>query len=1024
MKQRILTVLMGTFLCAMPLAAQTKTVKGTVTRDVGVPLSGVSVVVKGTTTSTQSDNSGNYSIRVDAGQVLQFRLIGYLPRERTVGVENVISVQLEKAASNLDAIVVTALGQTTTQRSLGTSQQTVIGADVAQTGRENFINGLQGRVAGVEVTSTSGVPGASSSITIRGVSSISGSNQPLMIIDGLPMDNKTLNTGSLASDGPGSTTAFSNRGLDFTNRAADVNPEDIESMVVLKGPEAAALYGIDAANGAIVITTKRGRPGTGGFEYSNRFRIDATRTKPELQQTYGPTAIAGNLLGQFSYFGLPYATGTKFYDNVDGFFQRAMSQQHNVTFSGASADNRVNYRIGVAANQQGSVVPNSDYTRINLTGAGGATVTSWLKADLSMQYAQSDNNQALKGDNGPLIGLLLWPQTDDAKDYLTPAGTRRRITSLATNSETDNPYFSVNKNRVTSRNGRLIANLGLTLTPFKWGYLKTNIGSDGYTNENVILRHPESAGVANNSQGILDDATDVVRNLNAQTLFNVNSIKLTKNLSINGLVGNQVSDFRSEVSALGGQNFLDPNFVSINNTSIRVNRTITTQRRLVSAFGSATVNYHDYLYVTATGRNDWTSTIPIERNSFFYPSIQSSFIFSEAFPAVAKYVTGKLRASYAEVGKDARPYAFRPSLENKTTSYGGYGYGFTGPNLNLRPEFATSYEYGTELGFFDNRLGLDVTTYQKETTDQIVNDIRGSYATGFILFNLNGASTRNRGVEITLRGTPVLKQGFTWDVIANFERARGKVLALPNALPESYVSDTWLYGNVRNGVQPGLSTRSLTGLFYLRNSKKQLLIDPTTGLPLRSTAFIDGGYDRQPDYTVGVTNTIKYKRVSLSFLLDFRKGGDVFNATEHFLTSRGLTTRTLDREKPRVIDGVLRDGKENSATPTKNTIVVIPALQPAYYTNISEELFIEKNINWVRLRDVTLRTTLPGKYFKARDASFYVTGTDLFLFTNYSGLDPIVNGNSAAVGGSGGVGIDYGNFPMPRGFAFGLKMGY
>ena len=896
----------------------------------------------------------------------------------------------------------------------------VVGTDVAETGRENFVNGLQGRIAGVEVNSTSGVPGASSSITIRGISSISGSNQPLMIIDGLPMDNKTLNTTSFEI----AATALSNRGLDFTNRAADVNSEDIESLVVLKGPEAAALYGIDAANGAIVITTKRGRPGVGGFEYSNRFRLDNTRSRPSTQRTYGPTSDAGDLLGSFSYFGSPYPAATTFYDNVDGFFQSALSQQHNLTFSGASPDSRVNYRVALGALSQGSVVPNSALTRINLTGAGGAQVTRWLKTDLSMAYTQADNDQALKGTNGPLLGLLLWPQTDDAKAYLTPAGTRRRITSLASNSETDNPYFSVSKNRVTSKQGRLIANLGFILTPFNWGNLKTNVGSDGYTNENLILRHPESAGVANDQNGILDVANDVVRNLSAQTVFNVNRFKISRNLSVNGLIGNQILDQRSQVSALNGTNFLDPNFVSVNNTNTRTTRTLLTRRRLMGLFGSVTANYHDYLYVTATGRNDWTSTIPQERNSFFYPSVQASFILSDAVPAIGRVATVKVRASKADVGKDARPYSYRPALEYKTTSNGGYGYGFTGPNLALAPEFATSYEYGTELGFFNDRLGLDVTTYRKQTTNQIVENIRGSYATGFILFNLNGASTRNTGLEVTLRGTPVLSRNYSWDVLANVDRSRGKVLALPNALPESYVSDTWLYGNVRNGVTPGFSTRSLTGLYYLRNTAGRLLIDPTSGLPIRSTTFIDAGYDRQPDFTVGLTNTVRYKRYSVKVLLDIRKGGDVFNATEHFLTTRGLTNRTLDRDKPRVLDGVLRDGKENSATPTANTIVVVPAVQPTYYTNISEELFIEKNINWVRLKDVTFRATLPGKYFKARSASVFVTGTDLFLFTNYSGLDPVVNGNTAAVGGSGGVGIDFGNFATPRGLAFGLSFGY
>jgi len=1025
MQRRFLAVMMGMMLFAAPLVAQEKAVTGKVTSEQGQPLPAVTVLIKGSTTGVQTDRDGAYTIRAALGQVLQYRLIGHAPQEKTVGAESRIDVQLRRVATNLDEVVVTALGQTAKQRSLGYSQQAVQGPEIAQTTRQNFINSLQGRVAGVEVTSSSGVPGASSSITIRGVSSISSSNQPLIIVDGLPIDNKTLNTGVLASDAPGSNRAFSNRGLDFTNRAADINPEDIETLVVLKGPEASALYGIDAANGAIVITTRRGSAGTGGLEYSNNFRIESVRSQPRIQRSYGPTSTDGSgLLSAFQYFGLPYADTTTFYNNVDGFFQPALTQRHALSFNGGAQDNRVNYRVAVAADDQRGVIPNSIYKRINLTGATQAQVTSWLKTDLSMQYTFASNEQSYKGANGPLIGLLIWPQTDDAKQFATPAGTRRRITTATAGSaETDNPYFNVLRNRISSDNTRLIANLGLVVTPFSWGTIKSNIGLDTYTNDNLVLRHPESVyGFSNN--GILDVAGDNTRNLNIQTLLNVNSRQLTKDLSLSGFVGNQISQFRSATSALYGENFLDPNFVSVNNTASRTSRTTIAERRLLSVFGSATLNYRDYLYVTATGRNDWTSTIPVERNAFFYPSISTSFIFSDAFPAIGKFMTGRLRAGYAEVGKDARPYAYRPSLEFKQTSYGGYGYGFTGPNLDLRPEFARSYEIGTELGFFQDRLGVDVAVYRKQTKDQIVNDIRGSYGTGFILFNLNGAVTRNEGVEVSVRGTPVQTRDFSWDVLMNFDRARGKVVELPNALPESYVSDTWLYGNVRNGTQPGLSTRSMTGFFYLRNNNKELLIDPTTGLPLRSTLFIDAGYDRQPDFTVGLTNSFRYKKMSLSVLFDIRRGGDVFNATEHFLTTRGLAMRTLDRETPRIIPGVLRDGKENTATPTRNTIVVVPAIQTGFYTGMSEELFIEKDINWIRLRDVTFRYQLPPALFRSREASLFITGNDLLLITNYSGLDPVVNGNTAAVGGSGAAGVDYGNFPIPRGVNFGLKVAF
>lgn len=1013
---------------AVAVGQGTGIIRGRVTdAATGAPVLGVQVRVEGTTAGAMTDQEGVYTITgvTPGARGVSTRRVGFAPTRATVEVPASGSATqdfaLSMVAATLDEVVVTALGQTTQQRALGTAQQTVSGAAIAETQRENFVNALQGRVAGVEVTSSSGVPGSSSMITIRGISSISSSNQPLFIIDGLPMDNKTLNTQSLPSDFPGSAIGFANRGIDFSNRASDISPEDIESLVVLKGPEASALYGIDAANGAIVITTKRGRPGVGGLEYGNSFRIESTSGYPEVQRSYGISGVGTAATRTFLFFGAPYADTTTFYENIDGFFQTALTQKHNLSFSGAAQDNRINYRIASGLTRQEGVVPNSRFDRINLTGSSGADVNRWLKADISLSYTYANNDQPLKGSDGPLIGLLTWPQTDNAREFVTATGVRRRLTSLGASAEIDNPWFSVNRNKVSSTTNRIIANVGLVVTPFSWGNVRTNIGTDSYTNQNQILRHPESA-VGFTANGILDQANDITRSINAQTVLNINSRALTQRLSFSGLFGQSVSDYKSTTDGLLGQNFLDPNFISVNNALLRSSRTVISQRRLLSLFASATLDLNKYLYVTATGRNDWTSTIPEERNSFFYPSLSTSFVFSDAFPSIGRFMTGKLRAAYAEVGKDARPYAYNTFLETKFTSYGGYGYSFWGPNPNLAPEFARSYEFGTELSFLDNRLGIDATVYRKQTKDAILNDVRSSYGTGFILLNLNGGVTRNQGVELTVRGTPIVRESFSWDAIMNFDRARGKVLALPGEIPESYISDTWLFGNVRNGTKPGSSTRALTGLFYLRNNQGEILIDPTTGLPIRSTDFFDAGYDRQPDYTIGLTNTLRRGRMSLSFLLDIRKGGDVFNATEHYLTARGLSNRTLDREEPRVIQGVLRDGNENSANPTENTIVVIPAIQTNYYTGISEELFIEKDINWLRLRDVTFSFPIPKMFGK--NASGFVTGTDLFLLTNYSGMDPVVNGNTAAVGGSSAQGIDFGNFPMPRGFNFGIKTAF
>ena len=1007
--------------------ATTGTVRGRVVEQrTNRPISDAQVLVDGTTMRATTNAAGEFTIPgvPEGSRSITARRIGYAPATETVvvvaGEAVTVTITLGETASQLDAVVVTALGETTERRALGTSQQSVQGTAIAETQRENFVNALQGRIAGVEVTSTSGVPGSSSQITIRGVSSISSSNQPLFVIDGLPMDNKTLHTSVFASSFGGSTVSFENRGVDFTNRAADLNPEDIESITVLKGPEAAALYGIDAANGAVVITTRRGTIGGGGFEYNNSFRIETVREKPEVQRVYG---ISSQGSASFLYWGEKYAAGTQFYDNIDAFFETALTQRHNLAFSGAAQDNRVNYRVTGAMTKQNGVVPNTYLDRYNVTGAGQAQVTPWLNVDLTSQYSYSDNGQTFKGYGaapGPLLGLLIWPQTDDASRWLTPAGTRRQATTLASQSEVDNPYFNVNRNQVGATNNRIIVNLGLRLTPFSWGNLKTNIGTDSYTNHSQILRHPESAyGYSNN--GLIDVANDNTRNLSAQALLNINRIVLPGAVGVTGLIGSSVRDDKSTVDALWGRDFLEPNFVSVNNASTRTSKTTIAQRRLIGLFAQATVDYDDFLFVTLSGRNDWTSTIPVERNSFFYPAVSTSFVFSDAFPAIGEFMTGKLRVAYAQVGKDATPYAYRPSLEYKTTAFGGYGYGFWGPNRNLRPEFAHSYEIGTELGFLDDRLYVDATVYRKKTEDQIVNNIRGSYATGFVLFNLNGAETRSQGLEVTFRANPIDRPDFRWEIISNFDRSESKVLSLPHELPESYNSDTWLYGNVRNGTAAGLSTRSITGTFYMRNKDGELLIDPANGLPIRNSVFVDAGYDRQPDWTMGITNTVTMGRLRMSMLWDIRRGGDILNATEHYLTARGLSMRTLDRETPRVVDGVLRDGKENSDNPTRNTIVVVPAVNNSFYLSASEELFIEKDINWLRLRDITVSWTLPERFGRT---SVFVTGTDLLLFTNYSGLDPIVNGNTAAVGGSGAVGVDYGNFPMPRGLNFGVKTSF
>lgn len=1014
--------------------AQSTTVTGTVTAaSDNSPLPGVTVAVKGQPRGTNTDLDGKFSISVSPSDVLVFSFIGMKPAERTVGTNTVLNVALQANSESLSEVVVTALGIKQEKKALGYAVTEVKGATIAQTQRENFVNGLAGRVAGVEVTTTSGLPGSSSSIMIRGVSSLSGSNQPLYVVDGLPINNNTFNTAGFASSA-NSATSLDNRSTDFTNRGADINPQDIESITVLKGPEASALYGIDAASGAIVITTKRGKAGTSQIDYSNSFRIDRITKFPEIQQVYdrGSGGVSDGVESIVSYFGAPFPEGTKFYNNLDNFFQTALTQRHNLAYSGGSE--KTQYRVSSSYTDQEGFVPGTDLTKLNLSSAITSQLNKYISTDVSFSYTFSDNNSAFKGAGGPLLGLLNWPSNDDASIYLTPAGERRVFSTSS--SEVENPFFNINSNKINDVNNRYITSARVTIDPTDWLKFVGNVGFDFSTGKITMVRHPQSNyGVSRG--GIFDQSLDNSRNFNVQYYAQLNRSFFSDKFHADLKLGSEVRDQNSYTQAITGERFLAPDLYSIENTdgTTHRGRNRLYQRRLVGAFGNLTLNYNDMLYLNMTGRNDWSSTLPVESRSFFYPSASLSFIFTELAPfAGIKDVLsyGKLRGSIAQVGKDANPYSIRAFLEPKSTTGGGFGYAFTGPSPNLRPEMTTSYEFGTEMKFFNDRIGIDATYFNKKSVDQIVRDMRLSYGTGFVLQAFNAGEMKTEGIEFQLNASPVVSQDFQWDVLANFTHLWSELLTLPKGVNEFYMSDTWLYGNVRNGSRPGGPLTTFTGFDYERNDKGEILINPANGYPVRNTTDWVVVGNRQPDFTVGLSNSFRYKNLSLNFLLDFRKGGDIYNGTEHFLTARGLSKRTLDRNQPVIFEGVMKDGLQNTANPTRNTITIDPSRDANFWSTtfgLPEIDFIEKDINWVRMRDITLNynltsTPLLRSMKFIRTGSVFVTATDLFILTNYSGLDPVVNGNSAAVGGSGGAGFDYGNFPMPMGINFGVNVGF
>jgi len=1011
--------------------AQPKTVTGYVT-DAGTneTLPGVNVIIKNTTTGTSTDSRGFYSISVSPGQVLEFTSLGYAPYEVTVGTSNTINAKLSPDVLNIEDVVITALGIKSERKNLGIAVTDVKGSEVAQSQRLNFVDALQGRVAGMTINQSSGLPGASSSVVIRGISSLSGSNEPLYVVDGLPYNNRTFTTNVLAS-GLISGPSLENRYTDFTNRAADINPDDIESITVLKGPEATSLYGVDASNGAIIITTKRGKAGELKVNYSNSFSLVKITKYPEIQKVYGQGNNGINDITSFNYFGEPYPADSVLYDNIKAFFKTGFSQRHNLSMDGGSE--KLSYRLSYSYSNVGAVVDGAGQKKINISNTLHGELSKYFTYDYSMAFTNDFVDGIFKSTYGPVIGLLRWPSGDDAANYLNPDGSRRKLTSAA--GEFDNPYFNVNKNNYTTKTNRITSVTALNFIPTEWLRFVGKVGFDIYGNQNYILRHPES-NLAYSYGGLIDDAVANNRSFNIEYYAAFN--KKVGVFDIDMKVGSTIYDYAYKSVAGFGQGFLDPNFESLNNIppDKQRTRTVLQERRVIGAFAVLTLNWNDILNFQINGRNDWSSTLPMENNSFAYPGANMTLLFSEMpyFKDLNWLSLAKIRAAYGVARKDPPPYGVYPALESQATTGGGYAYGFTGPNPLLKPEKTTSFEYGFEVRVFKNRLGLDATYYRKQSVDQIISNLRLSYGTGYVLSVMNGGTMWNSGVELQFFGVPVQNQDLRWEISANFNKMWSELTYLPTGLTEFYNSDTWIYGNTRNGAIVGEPTTTLSGLPYLRNNNGDILINPQTGLPLRKTIFGSIG-DRNPDFTMGIINRLTYKNFELSFLIDTRRGGDVLNATEHMLVTTGLSMSTLNRYEPVVVKGVLRDGLENTSTPTWNNVQIIPGLNSNYYYTtpnnglMNEEDFVERDINWVRMKDVTLSYNVPKSFLASKvkaiqTLSLFVTGTDLFLLTNYRGLDPVILGNNAAVLGSGSAGMDYGNFPLPLGMNFGIKVGF
>lgn len=1035
MKKLLLNKLIWLFLCVSVATihngwSQDRQITGKVTgSNDNSPLPGASILVKGTTRGATTSADGTYKISVKDGSTLIFGSLGFEKQEVKVGNQSILNVKLISANSELEEVVVTtAFGLDKNKRGLGYAVQTVNGDDIAETGRENVLNALQGRVAGATINATSGAPGASSAIVLRGFNSLSGNNSPLIVIDGLPINNSTLSQGGLAS-------GSSNRDNDYSNRLSDLNPNDIESVTVLKGPEASSLYGIDAGSGAIIIKTKKGQAGKPKFSYNNAFRIDQMYLFPEQTQSVYGLGFFGATTRTLSAFGPKIPEGTPIFNNVEKFFQNATSQIHNLSVNGGKGN--FTYRASLGSTNQKGNVQNTSYDRYN----GRITLDynafkNKLMLSGTASYAYANNQKALRGAGGYVQSLLYWPVTDDASKYQKENGERRRFFDDIGLAELDNPYWSVNKNSSADDNYRQNYNLSATIRPKDWLTVISKLSYDGYKTNGFAFIHPESNG-AFTTKGYLEDYNVKYRGLSGVFIVGANK-KIGSKIEMDLKLGTAIDDYRTETFSRRGTDFIKqlgdnpfPNDFSIITPSTYLDsrslgRDTLTIRRLQGVFGEYTLSYEKWLTLTITGRNDWTSTLPAGARSFFYPSASLAFVFTDLLPKSNLLTFGKLRGSVAQTAKDILPYGSQSVYNKQLTSGLGYAYGFTNNNPFIVPERQSTFEIGTELKFWGGRFGIDAAYYNTKNIGQIVRQVRLSYGSGFVLSTLNIADTRNQGVELIITAQPIKTKGFIWNTTFNFAKTTNEVLNLPANIPEYYNSDSFLSA-FRNGLIPGGTTTSITGQDYLRNSKGQIIIDAGTGNPLVNPNYQKIG-DRNPDFTLGITNSFIYKDVTLSFLLDIRKGGDIMNGTAYARTLAGQTAITLDREKAQIVPGVLNDGLQETDKPTINTIQIYP-FSTGYYSDgrLYAANFMEKNINWLRLRQLSLSYKLPSKFMKSiglESGSVFLNGTDLFVLTNYSGADPAVNGNSAATSGIGSFGIDWFSTSTPRGFSTGLRIDF
>ncbi len=1101
MRANLLSFLLAFVVSVTSTFAQERTISGRVVDEDGGGLPGVNVILKGTTTGTTTDIDGNYKVNVPAeANTLTFSFIGLASQEVAIGARSTIDVTMSSDVKQLSEVVVTAIGIEREKKALGYAVSDVSGDALKQRAEPDPIRALTGKVPGVNILSSGGGAGSATNITIRGSSSLTGNNQPLFVVDGVPFDNSVTRTNE----------GF-NQGNPNSNRAFDIDPNNIETMTVLKGASAAALYGSRAANGVIVITTKAAARGQKkGLEvtYNTSYNVETVAGKIEKQGEWTQGALFGshNFVFNNGFFGTwgpryewvnemiqsgftadimseslggssginhplfnkygsnpssPLYAGDQYpfildqvdrvyadTDNFNNFWQDGTVVEHAVQVS--SGGENTSLTAGVSRTNNEGIVPFSEVTRTSMNFGGRATLANGLFLNGSITYVQTDQRTAPQGAEiaaanagTSFIGMLyLMSPTYDLTN--NPYVNNRTGGSIYYRNGFDNPYWVAEFAPITSQVDRYFGNATVGYDIFDWMTVTYKFGFNAYTDRRSSLVPAFSENIPAGQYSV----DDVFRQERDGNLLISMEKELSSDISLRALVGHNANERKLEQTTIIGNGIIARGVNRITNTASQLMRRDYGEiQRFQGVFADLSVSFRDWAFVNVVGRNDWSSTLPEDNRSFFYPGVSTSFVLSEAvtLPSVINFA--KVRAGITKVGNEAAPYDTQtPFLIND--QYTNLQFPFTTPrgsfnianqeetlgSPTLRPEFTTEYEVGLEATVLNNKIGIDVTYYNRQSTDQIVQ-VTVPSTTGFREALTNVGRVDNYGWEIGLDVTPVeLSNGFKWNIYGAFTRNRNEVVDIGEA-------DQILVGGFASGGQsivhrPGLPFGQLLGTDFQRDEEGNILVNPISGKPFENNDLQIIG-DPNPDFTLGVTNSFSWKGVSLSVLIDWTQGGDIYSTTADQTFSRGILDHPLNTDRvPRVGLGFFGDGAGNPLLDESGNKIPNSAL-----TTANDWVFFDGwaagGVDWhsvydatvIRIREVSLSYNFPTALLDKTPfgrATMSFSGRNLWYnaphFPDALNFDPEVSGLGGGDDSGAFRGFDFMGVPTTRRYGVNLSV--